>query len=305
MAGAAPRVSIIMPTYNWSSVLPYSIGSAQAQTFPDFELLVIGDGCTDDSAEVVRAIGDARVQWIGLDRNSGHQSTPNNEGLRRARGEIIAYLGHDDLWLPDHLAALVRTIDDGADLAHAITRVVSPNAGDDPLYFQADHRPGQFLPPSAVAHRRTVVERIGGWRDHREISEVPETDLWRRAHEAGFRFVFVPRVTLVKLPASYRRNVYRERPCHEQAEWLERIRRDSELGDRELVRVIGDYVPPRRMRYAELVGHLWRETWRRIARRLSRQRTAPATPGSVVGESRRMKGLGPAGQAPAAPGEIR
>src|SRR5690349_20582249 len=103
MASSAPLVSIIMATYNWSSVLPYSIGSVQHQTLPDFELLVVGDGCTDDSAEVVGAIGDPRVRWIGLENNSGHQSVPNNEGLRQARGEIIAYLGHDDLWLPDHL----------------------------------------------------------------------------------------------------------------------------------------------------------------------------------------------------------
>ena len=55
---------MVIPTYNWATVLPYSIASALGQTFGDFELLVIGDGCTDESEDVVRGIGDERVQWI-------------------------------------------------------------------------------------------------------------------------------------------------------------------------------------------------------------------------------------------------
>ena len=80
-----PRVTVIIPTYNYARVLPYSIRSALWQTFSDFELLVIGDHCTDESESVVTAIGDRRVRWINLPKNIGHQSGPNNEGLRQAR----------------------------------------------------------------------------------------------------------------------------------------------------------------------------------------------------------------------------
>src|SRR3954454_8989205 len=111
---SVPRVTVIIATYNWSSVLPYSIGSVLRQTFTDFELLVVGDGCTDDSEQVVASIDDPRVRWINLPENTRHQSGPNNEGLRQARGELIAYLGHDDLWLPHHLAAHVAAIDASA-----------------------------------------------------------------------------------------------------------------------------------------------------------------------------------------------
>src|ERR1019366_8758170 len=107
---------------NWSSVLPYSIGSVLRQRFTDFELLVIGDGCTDDSQQVVTAIADPRRRWINLPVNHGHQSAANKEGLRQARGSIIASLGHDDLWLPHHLEVMVSAIDGGADAAHSIVQ---------------------------------------------------------------------------------------------------------------------------------------------------------------------------------------
>ncbi|MEO5819169.1 MAG: glycosyltransferase family 2 protein, partial [Vicinamibacteraceae bacterium] len=117
----APRVTVIIATYNWSNVLRYSVGSVLGQTFADFELLVVGDGCTDDSADVVAGMCDPRVRWINLPTNTRHQSGPNNEGLRQAHGEIIAYLGHDDLWLPHHLDAVVGALDrTGSDLAYAL-----------------------------------------------------------------------------------------------------------------------------------------------------------------------------------------
>ena len=122
-----PSVTIILPTFNWSAVLPFSIGSALRQTFADFELLVIGDGCTDDSATVVGEIEDERVRWINLATHVGHQSGANREGLRQARGRLVAYLGHDDLWLPHHLECLVQAIESGADLAFGLTAMVRPD----------------------------------------------------------------------------------------------------------------------------------------------------------------------------------
>lgn len=220
----SPRVTALIATYNWSTVLPYSIGSALGQTFTDFELLVIGDGCTDDSEQVVRGIGDSRVQWINIPRH-GHQSGPNNEGIRRARGEYIAYLGHDDLWLPHHLAVLVAALDAGADLAHSTVALVTPDG---------QRSPGTLLPTS-FAHRRSMIDAIGGWRDYRQLKTFPETDLCQRAREAGMRFTFVPRLTAIKIPASIRRGIYRERPSHEQAAWLARIRSEPDLEVTELV----------------------------------------------------------------------
>ena len=87
----------------------------------DFELLVVGDGCTDDLEQVVVGIQDPRVRWINLPANTGHQSGPNNRGLQEANGEFIAYLGHDDLWLPHHLQCAVDALEaTGAAIAYSL-----------------------------------------------------------------------------------------------------------------------------------------------------------------------------------------
>jgi glycosyltransferase involved in cell wall biosynthesis len=239
MTTPLPVVTVIIPTYNWSTVLPYSIGSVLRQTFPHFELLVVGDGCTDDSEAVVRTMSDARVRWINLPANTGHQSGPNNEGLRQARGDVIAYLGHDDLWLPHHLSCLLPLIEAGYDLAYGVTETVGPEGSYvEPAGRLTVYQPGMWIPPTGIIHRRRVTDRVGGWRDYRDINSDPEIDLWQRAFQAGHRFAFVGRLTAVKFPAAHRRDVYKLRPHHEQAAWSKRLQNEPHLETLELVRML-------------------------------------------------------------------
>ncbi len=241
---ARPRVTVIIATYNWATVLPYSIGSVLDQTFRDFELLVIGDGCTDESEQVVAAIADPRVHWINLPENSGNQAGPNNEGLRRARGDIVAHLGHDDLWLPRHLEHLVGAIDAGATVAHGRVLVVGPHDVEERPLPGWEYRPGRWIAPTSVAYRRDAALGIGGWS--RQLSDgdvapeehtvrwTPEGELWQRLSTQHGPPVPVERVTCVKLPAILRRNVYRMRPSDEQALWLTRIRATDDA-EREIL----------------------------------------------------------------------
>lgn len=249
-----PRVTVVIATYNWSSVLPYSIGSVLAQTFADFELLVVGDGCTDDSERVVTEIRDPRVRWIGIPR-TGHQSGPNNEGLRQARGEFIAYLGHDDLWLPRHLELHVAALDRGADVSCSLVAFVGPE-GSYVEVPRPDLERASFVIPTGFVHRAAVTAKAGGWRDFREIVLHPEADLILRAKAAGSEVRLLPRLTAVKFPAALRKNVYRTRPHHEQAEWLSRIRAEPDLEAVILGQLAAD--PPRR------VDNLLRRAWRML-----------------------------------------
>lgn len=286
-----PRVTAIIATYNWSSVLRYSIASVLRQTFADFELLVVGDGCTDDSADVVASSRDPRVRWIDRPANTGHQSEPNNEGLRQARGEIVAYLGHDDLWLPHHLATVVSAIDrTNSDLAYALAINVNPDGSAWP----AIPRPasGTFSSPLSMAHRRRVTEEMGGWRDYRELHDPPDVELWRRAQARGYSFTFVPRLTGIKFPARLRRGVYGTRPSHEQAAWLARIDAESDFEARELVNVIVGDDASNGLPYRDLAGNFLRQTSRRIRLRFSLPwQGLLSRPGQTIERIRRFKGL--------------
>lgn len=233
-----PLISVIISTYNWSNVLRLAIRSALWQTEQDFELLVVGDACTDDSEAVVASFGDARIRWHNLSANVGNQSGPNNAGLALARGRYIAYLGHDDIWHPEHLRSMASALaSSGADTVSSLVEMIGPPGTNfrviTGLYPGGVYDGAKGLPPSGLMHRREIAERIGGWRDYRTIWRSPDTDFVYRAFEAGCRFASTGELTVFKFNASQRKNSYREKPDHEQKAYLERIRKDRWFLPRE------------------------------------------------------------------------
>ena len=105
---ASPTISIITATYNCSHILRYAIASVLNSDFDDWELIVVGDHCTDDTEACVAGFDDDRIRFFNLEVNSGQQATPNNFGLSKARGEYVCYLNHDDLFLPWHLSTMLE-----------------------------------------------------------------------------------------------------------------------------------------------------------------------------------------------------
>ena len=228
--GSEPLVSVIIPTYNWSSVLRFAIESVVWQTMRDFELLVIGDGCTDDSAQVVQSFGDSRIRWHNLLSNSGHQSAPNNTGIAMARGRYIAYLGHDDVWYPTHLATLVKVLRrTGADLAYTQGVMLGPPGSHIRVLTDISRYKGKAIIPSSIMHLRTMAADIGLWRDYREIELTPDKDFVRRAFQAGKRLKAINALTVFKFNSALRPGCYRDKPCHEQAEYIRRIRSERDF----------------------------------------------------------------------------
>ena len=97
------KVSVIMPTYNCAEYIAESIRSVQAQTYENWELLIVDDVSTDDTAQAVAPfLSDERIRFICLAENGG-PAAARNEALRQARGAYIAFLDSDDLWMPDKL----------------------------------------------------------------------------------------------------------------------------------------------------------------------------------------------------------
>jgi glycosyltransferase involved in cell wall biosynthesis len=244
-----PLVSVVLATYNWSNVLRQAMRSVLRQTYVNFELLVIGDGCTDDSEQVVTSFRDRRVRWHNLKENTGSQAIPNNTGLELARGEFIAYQGHDDVWHPRHLSRLVASLQtSGADLAFSLAEVLGP-PGSRVRYLTGLVRgnelgPGNWLPPNSIMHRAELGRRVGGWRNWKEAGGAPDIRFLDRVIESGARLIRVPALTAFKFPSSFRKNSYLDRPSHEQEAYVTRIARERLFVERELVRLALRRVSP-------------------------------------------------------------
>lgn len=102
-----PAVTVVMPVFNREAVVRRAIDSVLVQDFETFELIVVDDASTDETAKAVEAVGDARVSLLRQDRNRGGNAA-RNRGVMAARAPLIAFLDSDDAYLPHKLGFLVR-----------------------------------------------------------------------------------------------------------------------------------------------------------------------------------------------------
>ena len=239
---ASPRVSVVTATYNRSNVLRLTIEAMRASTFEDWELIVVGDACTDDTAAVVASFADSRMRFINRTENSGEQAVPNNEGVRAARGEFIAFLNHDDLWTRDHLQTAVAGIGD-ADFVSTLT--IAVDARDQPLLLGAcprgEYEPRVTIPASSWLVRRDLFDRIGLWRPAREIHNAPSQEWLHRASRQGHRLISIEKVTVIALFSGGRTRSYAERHVDENSRYAALLRDDPNTVERLLTRIAARY----------------------------------------------------------------
>jgi uncharacterized coiled-coil protein SlyX len=189
----APRFSILLPTHNRADVLPFAILSVLGQTVQDYELLVVGDGCTDETAEVVARFEDPRVRWFDLPKAPGFGYANRNVALREARGGLIAFMAHDDIWLPDHLQLLEQHFADPAiELAYSRPLWVAPDGLITPTAFNLHERAMResflarqenHIPAACVVHRRECLARYGYWDE--ALPGGGDWDMWARIIAGG------------------------------------------------------------------------------------------------------------------------
>jgi glycosyltransferase involved in cell wall biosynthesis len=221
-----PYFSIILPTYGRGHHIKPTIESVLDQSYRDFELIVVGDGCLDDTETAVRSFPHEQITWLNLPDNSGSQSVPNNEGIRLSRGRWIAYIGHDDIWAPEHLERIFRTIASSETLDFVVSGCVfyGPKGSDDyyvtGLFDDAKAPFQHFCPPTSISHRRDVTTRMGGWRDPRTVKCPADNEFLLRAAHSGLRFASTGEVTVHKFAAGHRYMSYLRVSSDEQRELL-------------------------------------------------------------------------------------
>ncbi len=190
-------VSVILPTYNGSKWLKKAIESVLHQSYQDWELLVVDDGSTDNTSEIVAgfAATDLRIRYLRNVSNLGIQKSLNR-GLREAKGEYIARIDDDDMWSDtDKLAEQVEFLNTHPEYILVGTGVVMVNENGMELFRyllpQTDEEIKSkilfknYFVHSSVLFRKDIVLSVGGYSEEESALHFEDYDLWLRIGTLG------------------------------------------------------------------------------------------------------------------------
>jgi glycosyltransferase involved in cell wall biosynthesis len=196
-----PVVSIIIPTYKHRDYVLQTLGSVFAQTFTDYEVIVVNDGSPDDTAAVLRPLVEAgKIKYI--EQANAGQSAARNRGAAEARGEFLALLDDDDAWLPDKLAWQVKALREHPSAVMAWGDAENMRTGELLFDNQADGAKWQgdrvihncpVRSPGQTLIRRSIFEEIGGFDS--SLWGTDDFDLYIRLAKRG-EFIYERRVAL-------------------------------------------------------------------------------------------------------------
>ena len=227
------RIGIVMSTFNRPTALRAALLSVQGQTTADWRALVVGDCCTSQTEDVVRALADPRISYLNLPQRQGEQALPNTIGAALLDEPLIAFLNHDDLWLPDHLELGERALaSSGSDLflgsaAFAHHCAGSPD-GNRPIFSEVNpptrtlrdafSKPfWLFEPISAWLLRREAWTQVGGFRRSSESYRLPLIDWLLRLAYLGGSVCSDESVSVLKVNTHHRRAQHQyETPAMDQ-----------------------------------------------------------------------------------------
>jgi glycosyltransferase involved in cell wall biosynthesis len=199
-----PKVSVVVLTHNRPDMLCRAVSSVLNQTFQDFEIVLVDDASTDNTPEVVRGLGDARIKYIRHEVNKGEAAAANT-GVGSSSGEYIAFLHDDDEWLPDKLDQQVRLLESSPPTVGAVytgflrvdrstrkpLKEVIPSKRGNIFAEMASHN--WVGPPSTVVLRRECFERVGLFDESLVIG--PDYDMWIRvSKEYQIEYIQAPLV---------------------------------------------------------------------------------------------------------------
>jgi len=197
-----PFFSVVIPTFNRSPVLKRAIESVLAQSFLDYEILVMDDGSTDDTQTVVESFHDQRICYNWAE-NSGGPATPRNRGIDAARADWICFLDADDLWYPDKLERVAEEIKRNPDsdlFCHNMMLSDVRSSSKSPLRYgpyKADFYRvmllwGNRLATSATTVRRDYLDKHKvRFNQSADYVIVEDYDMWLRCAFYDGKFIFI------------------------------------------------------------------------------------------------------------------
>lgn len=236
-----PLITVAIATYDRGAKIESTLRSVQNQTFSNFEVLVVSDGPPDQDLRRTIKKFDKRFKLLQLPSRSGSQSGPNNLARDKANGKLLAYLGHDDIWHPQHLEHLVSVARENlnADFIVAGCLMIGPNGMVDEFTWITGifSEPGvqagldNFFPPSSVCHRISNEKPLPSWQDALSISAPVDSAFMKGAAELGFTFYSTNKISVFKFNSAFRYLSYLLPDDCEQVAMLELCTRPIELNE--------------------------------------------------------------------------
>lgn len=183
-----PLVSIVIPAFNAAAFLPETLESALSQTYPNIEIIVVDDGSTDNTREIIARYATAAVKYI-YQPNTG-VSAARNAGFRHSCGEFVCFMDADDWFYPENIAAKVSALKkhSSAALVHAAVEVtdgalhptghVMRGKSGKVLPFLLQYAPPAIPCPSNVLIRRSALDQVGLFDT--QLSTSADYEMWLR-----------------------------------------------------------------------------------------------------------------------------
>lgn len=215
-----PAISVVIPAYNAQNTIKETIQSVLNQTFSDFEIIVINDGSTDETLNIVQTISDPRLKVFSY-ANAG-PSISRNRGISNASGEFIAPLDSDDIWLPDKLEAQLNALRDYPQAAIAYSWIDHINEQGNFLRKGTRNTDtgnvyaklllvNFIVTTSNPLIRRTALTEVGEFNPNLKWAD--DRDMWIRL-AARHEFVCVPAVHILYRQSSYSLSANIIRQCN-------------------------------------------------------------------------------------------
>jgi len=199
-----PLVSVIIPTYNRSQQLETALKSVALQSYENIEAIVINDGGEDVSVVIGKFKGELEIQYITHKQNKD-RAAARNTGLKKARGEYIAYLDDDDIFHNDHIETALRVLtNSGFKIVYSDAfRTHQKNIDGNyqiirkDIPYSTDYQPGIFLktnitPTTCIIHEKSVIDKVGYFDESLPVLE--DWDLWIRISQK-YEFYHIKKVT--------------------------------------------------------------------------------------------------------------
>jgi glycosyltransferase involved in cell wall biosynthesis len=243
----APKVSVIIPSYKTAHLIARCLDTVMAQTFQDFEAIVVNDG-SPDTAELEKVLQPYMDRIVYIKQENKRCAGARNTAIRQARGEFLAFLDSDDTWYPEHLASQMRQFadDPSLDLVYCNSLLVGDPTREMPFMERCpSNGPATFgslvvercqIPISTVVVRKQAIVKAGGFDE--KLLRCDDYDMWVRTAFHGAKIGYTRKLSVhmsIGRPGSMSQE--KSKMVHAYWDILEKFKRTLPLNDadRELL----------------------------------------------------------------------